>query len=58
MTFDESIHGDGRYLAPEAMNSRPTPKWDMWSTGLVFLEAATGIVVPAADKNAELLVGA
>ena len=53
------FHGDGRYLAPEAMKSRPTHKWDMYSFGMVLLEVATSIIVPwACDKNGHLLVRA
>ena len=59
--FDSSYLGDGRYLAPESLKRKafPTPNWDIYSVGRVFLDVVTGNAVPrGAEATAELLVRA
>ena len=61
--FDSSYLGDGRYLAPESLKRKafPTPKWDRYSVGRVFLDVVTvtgNAVSRGAETTAELLVRA
>lgn len=48
--LDRELEGDREYLCPEALHdATPAPEWDVYSLGILVLEAALNVTLPSSE---------